>query len=97
MSFSGQREATLTFRTFSMGLLDHQTGKVRVKHVPHVQRETLQAEVREQVEPGSEVLTDEWMPIAARIASMSITSSTTRKRMYRATSTRTGLRTSGCF
>jgi transposase-like protein len=44
-----------------MGLLDRETGKVRVKHVPNVQRETLQAQVREHVEPGSEVFTDEWL------------------------------------
>ena len=44
-----------------MGLLDRETRKVRVKHVPNVQRETLQAEVRKHVEPGSEVFTDEWV------------------------------------
>jgi transposase-like protein len=44
-----------------MGLLDRETGKVRVKHVRNVQRETLQREVRDNVEPGSEVFTDEWI------------------------------------
>jgi transposase-like protein len=44
-----------------MGLLDRETGKVRIKHVPNVRRETLQAEIREHVEAGSEVFTDEWV------------------------------------
>jgi len=42
-----------------MGLLDRETGKVRVKHVPNRKRRTLQEEVRANVEPGSEVFTDE--------------------------------------
>jgi len=44
-----------------MGLLDRETGEVRVKHVPNVQRRTLQDEIRKNVEAGSEVITDEWM------------------------------------
>jgi transposase-like protein len=44
-----------------MGILDRNTRKVRVKHVPNVQRETLQAEIRKHVEPGSEVFTDAWI------------------------------------
>ena len=44
-----------------MGLLDRQTGEVRVKHVQNVQRETLHAEVRRHVESGSEIFTDEWI------------------------------------
>jgi transposase-like protein len=44
-----------------MGILDRSSGKVRVKHVRNVQRETLQGEVREHVEQGSEVFTDEWI------------------------------------
>ena len=42
-----------------MGLLDRETGKVRVKHVPNRKRRTLQEEVRANVEPGAEVFTDE--------------------------------------
>jgi transposase-like protein len=42
-----------------MGLLDRETGKVRVKHVANRKRHTLQEEVRANVEPGSEVFTDE--------------------------------------
>jgi transposase-like protein len=42
-----------------MGLLDRETGKVRVKHVANRKRGTLQDEVRANVEPGSEVFTDE--------------------------------------
>lgn len=43
-----------------MGLLDRETGKVHVKHVPNTQRETLHSEVREHVEAGAEVFTGEW-------------------------------------
>jgi transposase-like protein len=42
-----------------MGLLDRETGKVRVKHLSNRKRHTLQAEVRANVEAGSEVFTDE--------------------------------------
>jgi transposase-like protein len=42
-----------------MGLLDRETGKVRVKHVANRKRSTLQEEVRVNVEAGSEVFTDE--------------------------------------
>jgi transposase-like protein len=42
-----------------MGLLDRETGKVRVKHVPNRKRGTLQQEVRANVNPGSEIFTDE--------------------------------------
>jgi transposase-like protein len=44
-----------------MGILDRNTGKVHVKHVPNTQRQTLQGEIREHVESGSEVFTDEWI------------------------------------
>lgn len=44
-----------------MGLLDCETGKVHVKHVPNTQRETLHSEVREHVEVGAEIFTDEWI------------------------------------
>ena len=42
-----------------MGLLDRETGKVRVKHVANRKRGTLQEQVRANVEAGSEVFTDE--------------------------------------
>ena len=42
-----------------MGLLDRETGKVRVKHVANRKRRTLQEEVTRNVEPGAEVFTDE--------------------------------------
>jgi len=42
-----------------MGLLDRETGKVRVKHVANSKRGTLQEEVRANVTPGSELFTDE--------------------------------------
>jgi len=43
-----------------MGLLARH-GKVRTSVVPDVQRETLQAKVREHVEPGSQVFSDAWV------------------------------------
>jgi transposase-like protein len=42
-----------------MGLLDRETGKVRVKHVANRKRRTLQEEVQANVEVGSQVFTDE--------------------------------------
>jgi transposase-like protein len=42
-----------------MGLLDRETGKVRVKHIANRKRHTLQEEVRANVEAGAEVFTDE--------------------------------------
>ena len=42
-----------------MGLLDRETGKVRVKHIANRQSQTLQEEVRANVEEGSHVFTDE--------------------------------------
>jgi transposase-like protein len=44
-----------------MGILDRNTGNVHMKHVPNVQRRTLQGEIRQHVEAGSEVFTDEWV------------------------------------
>ncbi|MGH8012809.1 MAG: IS1595 family transposase [Candidatus Binataceae bacterium] len=44
-----------------MGILDRNTREIRVKHVPHVKRETLHTEIREHVAPGAEVFTDEWV------------------------------------
>jgi transposase-like protein len=44
-----------------MGILDRNTGEVRVKHVPNVQRGTLQVEIYEHVASGSEVFTDAWI------------------------------------
>jgi transposase-like protein len=42
-----------------IGLLDRETGKVRVKHITNRKRGTLQEEVRANVEQGSAVFTDE--------------------------------------
>jgi transposase-like protein len=42
-----------------VGLLDRETGKVRVKHIADRKRGTLQKEVRANVEQGSAVFTDE--------------------------------------
>jgi transposase-like protein len=42
-----------------MGLLDRETGKVRVRHVADRKRHTLQKEGRANVEAGAEVFTDE--------------------------------------
>jgi transposase-like protein len=43
-----------------MGLLERD-GKVKAMHIPNVQRETLQSEIRENVEPGSNIFTDQWV------------------------------------
>jgi hypothetical protein len=49
-------------KTAVMGLLERKaengSSRVKARVVPHRQRATLQAEVREHVEPGSRVLTD---------------------------------------
>jgi transposase-like protein len=42
-----------------MGLLDRETGKVRVKHLGDRKKKTLQAEVKANVEKGAELMTDE--------------------------------------
>jgi transposase-like protein len=44
-----------------MGLVDRNTRQVRVAHVPNVQRDTLQAQVRKYVQGGSYVFTDAWL------------------------------------
>jgi transposase-like protein len=44
-----------------MGLLDRKTKKIRLRHVPNVQRDTLQSVVREHVEGGSYVYSDAWL------------------------------------
>ena len=41
-----------------MGLLERETGKVRLKHVADRRKRTLHAEIRENVETGSEIFTD---------------------------------------
>jgi transposase-like protein len=41
-----------------MGMLDRESRQVRAKVVPNVKRETLQNEILEQIEKGSEVYTD---------------------------------------
>ncbi len=42
-----------------VGLLDRETGKVRVKHVPNRKRKTLQEHVKAHVTSGAELFTDE--------------------------------------
>jgi transposase-like protein len=42
-----------------MGLLDRETGKVRVKHVPGRRKATLHAEIRTHVAPGAQLFTDD--------------------------------------
>jgi transposase-like protein len=44
-----------------MGLLDRKTKKIRLRHVPNVQRDTLQSVVREHVESGSYIYSDAWL------------------------------------
>jgi len=43
-----------------MGLLDRKTKKVRLRHVPNTQGETLQGVVREYIEGGSYIFSDAW-------------------------------------
>ena len=42
------------------GMLDRKTREVRAKVIPSVKRETLQAEILDQIVPGSKVYTDGW-------------------------------------
>ena len=44
-----------------MGLVDRKTRQVRVVHVPNVQRDTLQTQVKKYVQGGSYVFTDAWL------------------------------------
>ena len=44
-----------------MGLLDRESRQIRVVHVPNVQRDTLQKQVRKYVRGGSYVFTDAWL------------------------------------
>jgi transposase-like protein len=48
-------------KSIVMGLLDRETRKVRVKHVPNTQRETLHGEIHKHVAPGAQLHTDEWV------------------------------------
>src|SRR5271170_450141 len=43
-----------------MGLLDRHTAKVRLRHIPHTQGDTLKTHVRQYVRDGSYVFTDGW-------------------------------------
>ena len=45
-------------RTIVMGMLDRESRQVRAKVVPNVKRETLQAEILNQIEKGSTIYTD---------------------------------------
>ncbi len=44
-----------------MGLLDRKSKQIRIVHVPNVQRETLQAQVRKYIQGGSYLFTDAWL------------------------------------
>jgi transposase-like protein len=44
-----------------MGVLDRKTKKIRLRHVPNTQRDTLQSVVRAYVEGGSYVFSDAWL------------------------------------
>jgi len=48
-------------RAIVMGLLDRKTKQVRLKHVPNVHVDTLQADIHENVEPGSVLFTDAYV------------------------------------
>jgi hypothetical protein len=48
-------------KTIVMGMLDRDLRKVRAKIIPNVKRETLQAEVLNNVKYGSRVFTDKWV------------------------------------
>jgi hypothetical protein len=47
-------------KTAVMGMVDRELRQVRTKVVPHVRRDVLQAEILNQVSPGSKVFTDGW-------------------------------------
>jgi ISXO2-like transposase domain/Transposase zinc-ribbon domain len=55
-----------------MGLLDREAGKVRVKHVENIHVDTLQREVRENVEPGSALYTDAYVAVKDSPVSLSM-------------------------
>ncbi|MDO8432109.1 MAG: IS1595 family transposase [Candidatus Binatus sp.] len=44
-----------------MGLLDRKTKKIRLRHVPNTQRETLQGVVRQYIQGGSYIYSDAWV------------------------------------
>ncbi len=44
-----------------MGLLDRETKKIRLRHVPNTQRETLQGVIREHIQGGSYIFSDAWV------------------------------------
>jgi transposase-like protein len=47
-------------KTAVMGMIDRKSRQVRTKVVPNVKRETLQAEILNQIQKGSTVFTDGW-------------------------------------
>lgn len=57
-----------------MGLLDRETGKVRVKHVPNRKRKTLQAEVKATVAPVRASTPTNWRAMSALKKSLSMSS-----------------------
>ena len=42
-----------------VGILDRETGKVRIEHIADRKKKTLHAHIREHVEPGAQLMTDE--------------------------------------
>ena len=50
----------LDHKTAVMGMVDRELRQVRAKVVPHVRRDVLQAEILNQVAPGSTVYSDGW-------------------------------------
>jgi transposase-like protein len=53
-----QANGQLTDKPVVMGMLDRETREVRAKLIPNVKRETLQAEILDQVVLGSKIFTD---------------------------------------
>jgi transposase-like protein len=79
------------------GLLERETGKVRLSVVKNTRRHHLHKEIRENVAPGAELHTDALASYNALSPSTRIKSSTMLKPMLMVTSTRTVLRISGRF
>jgi transposase-like protein len=78
-----------------MGLLERETGEVRVKHVANIHVGTLQGEVRENVEPGSTLYTDAYVPTKVLRTNTSTVLWITPNAMLMVGFIRTGLRISG--
>jgi transposase-like protein len=57
----GSRRGGLYSKAIVMGMLERNTKKVRVKMIENTESVTLQATIRQNVDAGSELLTDSWM------------------------------------